>query len=318
MSSTTTLPETPPSPLVRARERDGGENVQQAGRTGSSLGADRYAADMRYRATEPHPPRGDSHESHMDSSSSISSDSLSPDPGMRSSRAPAVSPPLNPSSSSQPCGATLDKSLPLPRQLASPASPWSTRSSTPRLISDLGHDYTRYPSTTSLLGAGRDSRIGSSYESSAGSRRASREGDREESETLQGISTGAAGGALLRPNTTHPYSDSEADLSRWGFPGDQLRENHSFFPAEKGFILWPEEIEEDDKWHNPADDDDVTFKPKLSDYNDKRIIGSTIGAVFILLALFSSKRLFEMVYNRSAGINYIEWHEAAAMTYIVN
>ncbi|CAL3965426.1 unnamed protein product [Diplocarpon coronariae] len=279
MSSTTDLLEIPPSP-VHARERGAGEDGQQAGRTGSSLGADRYAADMRLRATEPPLPRDDVHESSRDSSSTNESDAASPDPNKRSSWAPVVSSPLNPSASYQSFGATVETSLPLPRPLASPASPWSTRPSTPRLISDLGQDYTRYPSTTSLLGTSRDSRIGSSHGSSVGSRAASREGARE-----SGAAAGAAGAALLSSTMKSPFSESESDLHRWGFPDDRLGEDSPFFPGEKGFIMWPEEIEDDDRWHNPADDDEITFKPKLSDYSDRRTIVSTIGGICLLLGL---------------------------------
>lgn len=55
--------------------------------------------------------------------------------------------------------------------------------------------------------------------------------------------------------------------------------------GEKGFILYTNEIEPDDTFHMPQDDDDITYKPKLSEYFNRRQIVSTIGAIFLICGL---------------------------------
>jgi len=44
-------------------------------------------------------------------------------------------------------------------------------------------------------------------------------------------------------------------------------------------------VEADDKFHMPADDDDITYKPNWKEYFDRRSIVSTIGGTFLILGL---------------------------------
>ena len=131
------------------------------------------------------------------------------------------------------------------------------RPETPKHLKDLGRDYSRYPP--------------------------SRPDSRPPVRPLLGKSNSRA--PLLRTTTTNPFSDSQADLQKYGFPDDSIGAFDPYFGGEKGFILYENELEEDDKWHMPADDDDITYKPNLKDYFDRRSIVSSVGAVFLILGL---------------------------------
>ena len=85
--------------------------------------------------------------------------------------------------------------------------------------------------------------------------------------------------------TNNPFNDSQADLEKWGYPDDSIGAFDPYYGGEKGFILYNNEVEADDKFHMPADDDDETYKAKLSDYFDRRSIVSTIGGIFLVLGL---------------------------------
>ncbi|PVH82698.1 glycoside hydrolase family 16 protein [Cadophora sp. DSE1049] len=129
-----------------------------------------------------------------------------------------------------------------------------SRPGTPRHIRDLGHDYSRYPSSTDL-----------------------------------GVDNGRYAAAVednrppLRTTTNHPCNDSPANPEKW--PDDRLGVFDPYCGGDNGFILYPNEEEEDDKFHLPADDDDITFRPKLKDCLDRRNIVSTCGAIFLILGL---------------------------------
>jgi beta-glucanase (GH16 family) len=90
--------------------------------------------------------------------------------------------------------------------------------------------------------------------------------------------------SLLRTTTTNPFSDSQANLEKWGYPDDSIGAFDPYFGGEKGFILYSNEIEADDKFHMPADDDDLTYRHHWKDF-DRRNITSTIGGVFLILGL---------------------------------
>jgi beta-glucanase (GH16 family) len=131
------------------------------------------------------------------------------------------------------------------------------RPGTPRLLKDLGRDYSRYPSSRS------DSRPPASPLPATAHSRA----------------------PLLRTTTVNPFSDSQADLHKYGFPDDSIGVFDPYFGGEKGFILYESEVEEDDKWHMPADDDDITYRPNWKEYWDRRQIVSFVGGVFLVLGL---------------------------------
>jgi hypothetical protein len=106
----------------------------------------------------------------------------------------------------------------------------------PKLLRDLGRDYTRYPSNVSV-----SSRLNSLPPGTRPSLSATR-------------------ALLLRTTTANPFGDSQADLEKWGYPDDSISALHPYFGGEKGFILYADELEADDKYHMPADDDNITYK----------------------------------------------------------
>ncbi|CZT43647.1 uncharacterized protein RSE6_03714 [Rhynchosporium secalis] len=67
---------------------------------------------------------------------------------------------------------------------------------------------------------------------------------------------------------------SQRKSEKCGYPDDSLgaSDPYSYYGGEKGFILYPNEIEEDDSLHLPADNDDITFKPKGYELSTKETI----------------------------------------------
>lgn len=129
---------------------------------------------------------------------------------------------------------------------------------TPRNLKDLGRDYSRYPvSNTNLRANSRP----------------------------PGATAATSQVSLLRTTTNNPFSDSQADLEKYGYPDDSISAFDPYFGGEKGFILYNNEVEDDDKLHMPADDDDITYRAKWSDYFDRRSIASTIGGFFLVIGL---------------------------------
>ena len=124
----------------------------------------------------------------------------------------------------------------------------------PRQIRDLGHDFSRYPSSADLsIDNGRYAPVA------------------EDSIPL------------LRATTNDQPDNAQINLERW--PDDRLGSFDPYSGGDNGFIMYPNEEEADDKFHFPADDDDVTFRPKLKDYLDRRNVVSTCGAMFLILGL---------------------------------
>ena len=84
-------------------------------------------------------------------------------------------------------------------------------------------------------------------------------------------------------------SGSTADtFNQWekcGYPDDSLGAFDPYFGGEKGFILFKDEVEPDDKHHLPAADDDRTYSPKLTDYLHRRAVVSGVGGFFLVLGL---------------------------------
>lgn len=132
------------------------------------------------------------------------------------------------------------------------------RPETPKNLKDLGRDYSRYPFSSTT----------------------SRANSRPPGPTAANSQT-----SLLRTTTNNPFNDSQADLEKFGYPDDSIGAFDPYYGGEKGFILYNNEVEADDKLHMPADDDDITYKAKWSDYFDRRSIVSTIGGVCLILGL---------------------------------
>jgi beta-glucanase (GH16 family) len=91
--------------------------------------------------------------------------------------------------------------------------------------------------------------------------------------------------SLLRTTTSNQFSESKSDLEKWGYPDDGLGSFDPYFGGEKGFILYTNEIEPDDKYHLPADNDDEVYRAKWSDHFQRRSICSTIGGIFLIIGL---------------------------------
>jgi beta-glucan synthesis-associated protein KRE6 len=134
------------------------------------------------------------------------------------------------------------------------------RPETPKNLKDLGRNYSRYPAAASSTNLRANSRP-------------------------PGATVANSETNLLRTTTNNPFNDSQADLEKFGYPDDSITAFDPYFGGEKGFILYNNEVEADDKFHMPADHDDVTYKAKWSDYFDRRSIVSTIGGIVLVLGL---------------------------------
>lgn len=140
-----------------------------------------------------------------------------------------------------------------------------SRPETPRRLGDLGHDYSRYPASRSNLNLSEAA-----------------------TPTRTLAATAAASEvSLLRTTTNNPFNDSQADLEKWGYPDDSIGAFDPYYGGEKGFILYADEIEADDKLHMPAEDDDIVYRTTWKDFFGPRNLASTIGAVFLILGLLA-------------------------------
>ncbi|TVY93414.1 Beta-glucan synthesis-associated protein [Lachnellula willkommii] len=133
-----------------------------------------------------------------------------------------------------------------------------SRPGTPKNLKDLGRDYSRYPASKSSIRA---------------------------NSRPPGLSTANSEVNLLRTTTNNPFNESQADLEKFGYPDDSIAAFDPYCGGDNGFILYNNEVEADDKFHMPADDDDITYKAKWSDYFDRRSIVSTIGGIVLVLGL---------------------------------
>lgn len=140
----------------------------------------------------------------------------------------------------------------------------SSQPGTPKLLKDLGRDYSRYP--PSSPGRNANSRPPDSSRPLLAS---------EQPSTA----------SLPRTTTTNPFSSSQVDLQRWGYPDDSIGVLDPYLGGEKGFILYTNEIEPDDELHMPADDDDQRYKPHWKEYLGRRSFASAVGGVFLILGL---------------------------------
>jgi beta-glucanase (GH16 family) len=280
---------------------EGDENSMQAGRTSSSLRAERNSAALRLNAS-PVVNVGDINSHHFRRTPSMLS------VNRRSSYVPVIPSPLNPTSShssvdsrvnggsvvcdsdespnesslsggvfaAQSTSSIQEKSTSSAESiggetLAKMATKSSTtqallggkylpaiqpiqtpRPETPKNLSDLGRDYSRYPLSSPNVHykPGRNSAP-----------------------------------AILRTTTQNPFSDSQANLQKWGYPDDSIGTLDPYFGGEKGFILYSDEPEADDIYHLPADDDDITYKSNWAELFTRRSIVSTLGAIFLVLGL---------------------------------
>ncbi|KAL3418391.1 hypothetical protein PVAG01_10107 [Phlyctema vagabunda] len=134
------------------------------------------------------------------------------------------------------------------------------RSESPKLLKDLGRDYSRYPSSASLKPTLKP----------AGQVR---------------TESDASFIPLLATTARNPFGDSQADLHECGFPDDRIGIFNPYYGGEKGFILYADEIEADDVFHTPGPDDEKNDRPKFSDYTDVRSLVSAVGGIILILGL---------------------------------
>ncbi|KAL6704262.1 beta-glucan synthesis-associated protein [Coniothyrium glycines] len=155
--------------------------------------------------------------------------------------------------------------------------------SNPLTLQDLGSDYTRYFNPFS------DAAATPSARSSFSLKRSTSALPLLPPAALSGANT-PRGGAdspnpFLTPNASttklNTLYDSEKNLS---YVNDRLTAPYE----EKGMAGWPlinDPSEPDDEMHMPRDDDDIKYRPKLSDHFSRDSIISTIGLAFMLLGL---------------------------------
>jgi beta-glucan synthesis-associated protein KRE6 len=330
-----------PPTSQRLRDVDEPEGDVQAGRSAASLGAERAAADVRWKPESPEPAQGESSGATLQrtgvgsravqrgSEASTSSSDRSgsyvpavPSPLNRSSThssvsnnesravvTDAVSPAASSSSTDESSQSPGTSNRPVLGRRARRSSRISTsqqflrensvrmmrynqipRPGRPKGLRELGRDYSRYPPSISFCPPyarsplPRDPLI-----TSFGSRP-----------------------SLLREITADSSSDSQSSTEKWGYPDDSIGAFDPYFGGEKGFILFADEVESDDMHHMPADDDDLTFKARWTDYFHKRAITSTIGGFFlvvglillfiILPALTFSSRVYSPTINDNATV----------------
>ncbi|KAI8941820.1 hypothetical protein NX059_003020 [Plenodomus lindquistii] len=222
---------------------------------------------------------------------------------------PPVSSPLNPTPSASTHGAATRPALrPLlrqPQHRSTPDLPGRSLRSTDSVLTlqDLGTDYTRYFNPF----ADHNTRNSSARSSISEKRSFSSLPLPAGATTPLGARTPA--NPFLTPNTSttkvNTLYDSEKNLS---FVDDRLNAPYET----KGMAAWPligDAAEDDDEMHMPRDDDDIRYKPKMSDHFTKDSIISTIGLavmvigllfIFIALPILSAVGIID--YNSSFGV----------------
>ncbi|KAF7936639.1 uncharacterized protein EAE97_008005 [Botrytis byssoidea] len=144
----------------------------------------------------------------------------------------------------------------------------SSRSGTPKGLKDLGHDYSRYP----------NSRTPSSYGSELSAPR-----------PLFISEASTSSDSLSSSIFRNPFRDSSAALidnpEKWNYPDDRVAAFHPYFGGEKGFILYDDEIEDDDNLHIPNENDDRDFKPTFHEWMEKKSLINAIGGIFMVIGL---------------------------------
>ncbi|KAI9736106.1 MAG: hypothetical protein M1818_006282 [Claussenomyces sp. TS43310] len=283
------------------------DDAEQAGRRSSSLYAQRHLAESRSTISSENlntvsPERTFTESSALTSDTEPRNHSLdqTQSPTRRSDHAPITPSPLNPfrtdsgssgytSSDGEGRGSSGEHAAPEAKvstngssTIVAPAGQRS-RSSTysllppprvvpefqsaesPRSIEDLGQDYTRYPF----------------YDR----KHSSRPNILDSSRSLVNYSTPFGGSTTSLP--VHNGTTILPDAENWGYPDDRVTAMNTYFGGEKGFILYPDEVEEDDGYHMPADDDDIKYRAKWRDYFSRRTVTSTIGALILGLGLLT-------------------------------
>jgi hypothetical protein len=296
----------------RGKDVDNTAEAIQAGRSDSSLNAEQNAAEIRSRGSSPgsgltdvSTPSSQSTTVQLENSTTASGSSQ----GRRaSSYTPRTLSPLNPSTSSASVSSSGSSAAPDDKQRnQSPTKSreggaFSSRSSRPSssltpmqellrqksmpnlrpgksgYLKDLEKRYSRYPTM------GPDSRGQSSYNARP---------------TRVSSTTHLLESATFSTSLTATDPSIETSLAResekWGMVDDMSSFN-PYCGSEKGFILYTNELEDDDDDHLPKEDDDFTFKPKFGDYFNRRVVVSTVGGIFLILGILSFFIVLPVMY----------------------
>ena len=143
-----------------------------------------------------------------------------------------------------------------------------SRTGTPKGLKDLGHDYSRYPNSRTQSSYGPEPYIpGPIFISEAST----------------------SSDSLSSTIPRNPFRDSSAALidnpERWSYPDDRVAAFDPYFGGEKGFILYDDEIEDDDNLHMPNENDDRDFKPTFHEWMEKKSLINAIGGVLMVIGL---------------------------------
>ncbi|PQE29101.1 glycoside hydrolase family 16 protein [Rutstroemia sp. NJR-2017a BBW] len=133
----------------------------------------------------------------------------------------------------------------------------------PRFLSDLGRDYSRYPRSQSSLGS-------------------------RGSGSVVPLLSSRMSDVSLPLTERNPFRDSigsHVNIEKRSYPDDSIGAFDPYYGGEKGFILYSDEIEDDDDLHMPRDDDDKRFKTSWSDMLERRTLLRTIGGVLLVIGL---------------------------------
>jgi beta-glucan synthesis-associated protein KRE6 len=305
-------PSEAPPIAERGKDLENTGEIMQAGRSDSSLNAEQNAAGIRTRGSstasgpsEVNTPASQSTTIQLENPTTPPSSSV----GRRASYAPRSPSPLNPSTSSSSVNsnggaATLDEkqndqspskprkggafsrrrsrpgsSLTPIQELLRQKSMPNLRPERPRHLKDLERRYSLYPAM------GLDSRRQSIYNT-----RPTRV-----SSTTHLLESRSSTALLV---ATSPSSETTltGESEKLGMVDDMSSFN-PYCGGEKGlFILYANELENDDNEHMPKDNDDFAFKPKFSDYFNRRAVVSTIGGVFLILGILSLFIVLPVIY----------------------
>ncbi|KAF2265949.1 beta-glucan synthesis-associated [Lojkania enalia] len=272
------------------------EDIQQYGRSASSLSAERAAASLRNEdgtldksASAPHGPKIPSISPPPEPTSSLSS-------GDKKADSDTQSRPSDETKSSQ------SRSY-----LAVPASPGRRRShprtplpplrgpsrnsasellgiegrrlSNPLTLRDLGSDYTRYFSPIDR--SARSSMIETSIAPSS-----------RPNLSTRATTPFSSSNPFATPNASTTRLSEKPDPERTASVIEKLTflvDDRLTAPyEEEGASSWPligDKAEDDDEMHMPRPDDDIRFRPKWSDPFSRANIVSTIGMIFMILGL---------------------------------
>ncbi|KAF7884110.1 uncharacterized protein EAF01_011533 [Botrytis porri] len=128
-----------------------------------------------------------------------------------------------------------------------------SRTGTPKGLKDLGHDYSRYPNSR------RPSSYGSELNAPC---------------PLFISEASTSSDSLSSPIPRNPFRDSSTALidnpEKWNYPDDRVAAFDPYFGGEKGFILYDDEIEDDDNLHMPNENDDRDFKPTFHEWMERK------------------------------------------------